>query len=81
LHNGGYWLTLEKAVTAGGNVAYWGEDDGNSQAQDSALGTIGSESFQILGASGTIYDNGSDPGNILAYAINSGYAVTNSFTI
>ncbi len=46
---GAYWLTLQNAVTTQGNLVYWDENSGPSQAYESALGTIPSESFQILG--------------------------------
>lgn len=46
---GNYWLTLQNAVTTQGNPLYWDENSGPSQAEESALGTIPSESFQIIG--------------------------------
>jgi hypothetical protein len=49
-----YWLTLQNAVTSNGGIAntdpvYWDQNSGPSQAQDSQLGTIPSESFTVLG--------------------------------
>lgn len=44
-----YWLNLQNAVTEGGNPAYWDENSGPSSASESAVGTIPSESFQIIG--------------------------------
>lgn len=46
---GTYWLTLQNAVTTQGNSLYWDENSGPSQAYESSLGTIPSESFQIMG--------------------------------
>ena len=50
---GTYWLNLQNAVTAQGNPLYWDENSGPSQASESALGTIPSESFEIVGSSGS----------------------------
>ncbi len=47
---GTYWLTLQDATTANGNPVYWDQNSGPSAAQESALGTIPSESFQLYGA-------------------------------
>jgi hypothetical protein len=46
---GTYYLVLQNAVTAGGNPIYWDENDGLSTATESVTGSIGSESFQIIG--------------------------------
>ena len=51
LNPGAYWLTLQNAVTTQGEPLYWDENSGPSQAQESSLGTIPSESFQIIGNS------------------------------
>ncbi len=48
--SGTAWLTLQNAVTTQGNPLYWDENGGPSQAQESALGTIPSESFNIEGS-------------------------------
>ena len=56
---GTYYLNLQNAVTSGGNPLYWDENDGAgckspgcpSQAAESGIGTIGSESFDITGSS------------------------------
>ena len=45
----GDWVTLQNAVTTQGNPVYWDENAGPSQAQESALGTIPSESFNAGG--------------------------------
>ncbi len=75
------WLELENAVTAQTNPAFWGENDGTSEAVSNVVGSMDSESFSIGGGSSTLYDNGSDPGTINAWTINFGYAVTNSFIV
>jgi hypothetical protein len=48
---GNYWLTLQNAVTTQGQPLYWDENSGPSSACESSLGTIPSESFQIIGVS------------------------------
>jgi hypothetical protein len=60
LSTGTYWLNLQNAVTSQGNPVYWDENSGMgchsqgcpSQASESAVGTIPSESFDITGTSG-----------------------------
>jgi hypothetical protein len=57
---GTYYLTLENAVTAGGQNAYWDQNNGPSVAFDNALGNLNgydlpgndSETFDINGTSG-----------------------------
>lgn len=46
---GTYWLTLQNATTPSGSPMYWDQNSGPSQAFDSALGAVPSESFQIFG--------------------------------
>jgi len=45
----GNWLTLGNAVVPSGDPVYWDENNGPSAAQESALGTIPSESFNVSG--------------------------------
>jgi len=52
LSAGTYWLNLSNAVTAEGAPVYWDENSGQSQAYDSGVGTIPSESFTLLGSGG-----------------------------
>jgi len=60
LDAGTYWLNEQKADgTLGGQTVYWDENSGPSMAYDSTLGTIPSESFTLLGASGTTPEPGS----------------------
>ena len=75
------WFTLQNAVVPSGDPAYWGENDGASQAFENTVGAIGSESFAIAGTAGTLYDNGPDPGTVNAWTVNLGCAVTNSFYV
>lgn len=53
LNAGSYWMTLSNAITPSGDPAYWDMNSGPSQAQENTIGTIPSESFTILGSSGT----------------------------
>jgi len=54
---GGYWLKLQNAVTQQGDPLYWDENSGSgcsspgcpSLASENSLGTIPSESFNIMG--------------------------------
>ena len=50
---GTYWLNLQNAVTSQGNPLYWDENDGKSLASENTIGSIGSESFDILGGMST----------------------------
>jgi uncharacterized repeat protein (TIGR03803 family) len=45
----GNWLTLANAVVPSGNPVYWDENNGPSAAEESAMGTIPSESFNVSG--------------------------------
>jgi hypothetical protein len=61
LGSGTYWLNLQNAVVPSGDPVYWDENSGvgcqspgcPSQAYDSAVGTIPSESFTIYGSTST----------------------------
>ncbi len=69
LSAGTYWLTLGNAVDTQGEPVYWDENDGPSQATDGAIGSIPSESFQIIGTTGTSTTNTSsttpEPGSLV----------------
>jgi len=52
LSAGIYWLLLQNAVTAQGSLMGWDENDGASLAYQNGS-QLGSESFQILGTTGT----------------------------
>jgi uncharacterized repeat protein (TIGR03803 family) len=45
----GNWLTLANAVVPSGDPVYWDENNGPSAAEESSLGTIPSESFNVNG--------------------------------
>jgi hypothetical protein len=49
---GPYYLTLQNATTRFDNPIYWDQNNGPSQAMDSSLGPVPSETFQILGTYG-----------------------------
>lgn len=49
LDAGTYWLNMQNAVAASGGAVYWDENSGPSSASESAVGTIPSEAFTILG--------------------------------
>ena len=59
---GTYWFNLQNAISQQGNPVYWDENDGvgchsvgcPSEASNNAVGTLGSESFDITGTTGTI---------------------------
>ena len=46
---GTYWLNLDNATVASGDPVYWDENSGPSMASESALGTVPSEAFDIVG--------------------------------
>jgi uncharacterized repeat protein (TIGR03803 family) len=48
--NGTFWVTLQNASVTNGDPVYWDENSGPSQAYDSGVGTIPSESFSVLGS-------------------------------
>jgi hypothetical protein len=49
LQQGTYYLTLQNATSVEGNPVYWDQNSGPSQAMDSSLGSVPSETFQIIG--------------------------------
>ena len=69
LSAGTYWLTLGNAVDTQGEPVYWDENDGPSQATENQTGSIPSESFQIVGTTGTSTTNTSsttpEPGSLV----------------
>ncbi|HSZ51813.1 MAG TPA: PEP-CTERM sorting domain-containing protein [Caulobacteraceae bacterium] len=48
---GTYYIVLQNASVTNGDPLFWDENDGPSTASQLGTGVIGSESFQILGAS------------------------------
>jgi hypothetical protein len=48
---GTYYLTLQNATSAEGNPVFWDQNSGPSQAMDSSLGSVPSETFLITAGS------------------------------
>ena len=61
LNNGTYWLNLQNAQMDNGDPVYWDENEGPSQASESSVGTIPSESFTIFGNNYTSTTWGTTP--------------------
>lgn len=55
------WLTLANATVPTGDPVYWDENNGPSQAQENAVGTIPSESFNVSGGGGCAFDRPAPP--------------------
>jgi len=53
LQAGTYWVNLQNATVNTGDPVSWDENNGPSQAYDSSVGTIPSESFTLLGDNGS----------------------------
>ncbi len=49
---GTYWLNIQNATVVNGDPVYWDENSGPSDASESAIGTIPSESFTVNGCEG-----------------------------
>jgi uncharacterized repeat protein (TIGR03803 family) len=54
LQPGTYWVNLQNAVESNGDPVSWDQNNGPSQAYDSSVGTIPSESFTLLGDNGSL---------------------------
>jgi hypothetical protein len=69
LSAGTYWLNMQNASVPSGDPVFWDENSGPSEASESSVGTIPSESFTILGTSGTTTGTGTtpEPGSILLF--------------
>jgi hypothetical protein len=61
-----YWLTLQNATVASGDPVYWDENNGPSEGKQAFEGTIPSESFNIIGNSGT--GSTPEPGAIVLFS-------------
>ena len=48
-----YWVTLDNAMVPNGDPVYWDENNGPSQVYQTNEGSIPSESFNIVGSSGS----------------------------
>ncbi len=53
LQPGTYWVNLQNATDSLGDPVLWDQNNGPSQAQQSSVGTIPSESFTLLGDNGS----------------------------
>jgi PEP-CTERM motif len=53
LNAGTYWLNLQNASVPSGDPVFWDENSGASQASESAVGSIPSEAFTVLGSTST----------------------------
>jgi hypothetical protein len=67
LNAGTYWLNLSNAVVNTGDPVYWDQNDGPSSSSYSGIGTIGSESFTILGSSSSGTGTTPEPGSLLLF--------------
>lgn len=68
LNAGSYWLSLQNAVVANGDPVYWDENSGPSMASENSIGTIGSESFTILGSAATTTTGTTpEPGSLVLF--------------
>lgn len=65
---GTYWLTLDNGCCTTGDPFYWDQNSGPSLASDSSVGTIPSESFTLLGSSGSTTGTTPEPGSFLLLA-------------
>jgi PEP-CTERM motif len=67
MNAGTYWLNLSNAIVNSGDPVYWDENDGPSSCSENTIGTILSESFTILGSSGSGTGTTPEPGSILLF--------------
>ena len=50
LHGGTFFLTLHDAIASDGGLVYWDQNRGPSTAEQAYVGSIPSESFQLVGS-------------------------------
>jgi len=67
INAGTYWLTLSNGAVNLGDPVYWDENDGPSSASLNTVGTLGSESFTILGSSSGGTGTTPEPSSILLF--------------
>jgi hypothetical protein len=68
LSAGTYWLTLSNAETNTLNdPVWWDQNGGPSSASENSLGTIPSESFTVLGSSGSSTGTTPEPGSLVLF--------------
>jgi hypothetical protein len=61
-----YWLTLQNATVASNNPVYWDENNGPSTGKENFEGTIPSESFNLIGNSGS--GSTPEPGGMVLFS-------------
>jgi hypothetical protein len=67
MNAGTYWLNLGSAVVPSGDPVYWDQNSGPSIASENTLGTLTSESFTILGASGSPTGTTPEPSTLILF--------------
>jgi uncharacterized repeat protein (TIGR03803 family) len=68
--NIGTWLTLQNASVPSGDPVFWDENNGPSQAQETSIGTIPSESFNVIAGNGVCAaDHDALPSSPVAHAV------------
>lgn len=67
MNAGTYWVNLFGAVVNTGDPVYWDENNGPSLSSESSDGSIGSESFTILGSSGSLTGTTPEPGSLVLF--------------
>jgi hypothetical protein len=65
LGNGTYWINFSNAVVNDGDPVYWDENSGPSQASESSIGSIPSESFTLLGSSTSTTGTVPEPSSLM----------------
>lgn len=67
LNAGTYWVNLQNASVSNGDPVYWDENGGPSSSSENE-GTIGSESFTVLGTTNSGTGTTPEPGSLLLFA-------------
>jgi PEP-CTERM motif len=67
LNAGTYWVNLQNASVSSGDPVYWDENGGPSSSSENE-GTIGSESFTVLGTTNSGTGTTPEPGSLLLFA-------------
>ena len=69
LNAGMYWMSLQDGVVNTGDPVYWDENRGPSWASETSLGSIPSESFTLLGSTGSTTTTGTtpEPGGLMLF--------------
>ena len=68
LNAGTYWLNLQNGMVNTGDPVLWDMNSGPSLASQSSIGTIPSESFTILGSSGSSTGTTPEPSSLMLFA-------------